>query len=168
MDKVKILVATDFSSCSQEALTYAVSLAQKLNATIFLTHILEPIDYPVILTVMEWSESDLFKVRQKLDHMAEPFRQKGVPIETHLLQGHVAETIVAEAKKMECNLIVIGTHGRTGMAHFFMGSVAELVLRASPVPVLTVRQHNGKEIQTANQKKEKAAVDSAEQHGIII
>lgn len=169
MDAIKkILVATDFSSCSQEAVAYALSLARQLDATILLTHVLEPIDYPIVLTTTEWSESDLLTGSRKLDYVAQPFRQNGIPIETNLVQGHPAERILTEAKEKECDLIVMGTHGRSGMAHFLMGSVAERVVRTASIPVMTVRQREEKAAETIPQKEGEATAVLPEGGGIII
>ena len=169
MERIKkILAAADFSACSQEAIAYAVSLARQLNATILLAHVLEPVEYPIALTVMEWSESDLLKVRGELDRVAEPWRKMGVSIEIDLLRGYPAERIVAEAEKRKCDLIVMGTHGRSGAAHFFMGSVAERVVRSASVPVVTVRRRRAKESVPVPNEEEKGAAVSPEGWGVIL
>lgn len=161
MDKVeKIFVPTDFSPCSEEAIAYAVFLAEQLNATILLTHILEPIGYPIDFAMIESSEFDQMKASQALDRIARPWRQKGIRIETHLFKGDPVAQIVKEAKNLECDLIVMGTHGRTGMAHLMMGSVAERVIRTSSIPVLTVRQRKGKEVESVPQEEQMAAAGS--------
>ncbi len=172
MDKIeKIFVPTDFSSCSQEAIDYAVFLAEQLNATILLTHVLEPISYPIDFAMIEYADDDRMKTVQSLDRIARPWRQKGVRIETHLFKGDPAAEIVKKAKDLECDLIVMGTHGRTGIAHLMTGSVAERVLRTSSLPVLTVRQREEKEgekIPKEEQVEAPAGAGAPGNWGIII
>jgi nucleotide-binding universal stress UspA family protein len=155
MNKVeKIFVPTDFSPCSQEAIAYAVFLAGQLNATILLTHVLEPISYPIDFAMIEYADYDQMKTVQALDRIARSWRQKGIQIETHLFKGDPVTEIVKKAKDLECDLIVMGTHGRTGMAHLMMGSVAERIVRTSSVPVLTVRQRMGKATERISEEEE--------------
>lgn len=141
----KFLMPTEFSPCSQEAIDYAISLAERLNTTILLTHILEPISYPLNLGIIEPADDDPIKAVQALDRIAHPLQQKGIKIETHFFKGNPVSEIVRKAKELECDLIVMGTHGRIGIAHFMIGSVAERVVRTAPIPVLTVQQRKGKE-----------------------
>lgn len=175
MNKIKkIFVPTDFSACSEEAIAYAAFLAEQVNATILLTHILEPINYPIDFAMIEAPEFDWMSAGQALDRRAFPWRQRGIQIETHLFKGDPVTEIVKEAKNLECDLIVMGTHGRTGMAHLMMGSVAERVIRTASIPVLTVRQQKEKEAERVPEEKEEkaeeqmAAAGSSGNWGIII
>lgn len=155
MNKIeKLFVPTDFSTCSQEAITYAAFLAGQLNATILLTHILEPISYPLDFAMIESVDYDQIKTVQALDRIARSWRQKGIQIETHLFKGDPVTEIVKKAKDLECDLIVMGTHGRTGMAHLMMGSVAERIIRTSSIPVLTVRRSKEKETEKISQEEQ--------------
>src|SRR5579884_3101641 len=113
----KIFVPTDFSPCSEEAIAFAVFLAEQVDATLLLTHILEPISYPIDFALVEAPKLDPMILGQRLDRMAAPWRRKGIKIETHLFRGDPVAEIVKEAKNLECDLIVMGTHGRTGMVH---------------------------------------------------
>lgn len=155
MEKVnKILIPTDFSICSNEALSYGVFLARQLKATLLLTHVMESIGYPLSsISSHPFGHAEL-RAGQELDRLARPWRKSGVPIETHLLKGTPAADIVSVAQQLECDLIVMGTHGRTGIAHALMGSVAESVIRTSPIPVLTVRWRE----EAASAKEERVAV----------
>lgn len=173
MEKVnKIFVPTDFSSCSQAAIAYAVFLAQQLNATLLLTHILTPLSYPLDFALIEYSEFDRVKASQALDRIARPWQQKGIQIETHLFKGDPATEIADKAKRLECDLIVMGTHGRSGMAHLMMGSVAERVVRTASIPVLTVRSWTEKEAEKVPQveklEEQMAAAGSSGNWGIMI
>lgn len=142
MEKVdKILVPVDFSPCSEAALTYAVFLAGQLQATILLAHVILPMGYPIDFATVQPVAYQEFKrgIGQALEKTADRWRKKGVPIETHLLKGEPAVEIGAAAAHLECDLIVMGTHGRKGMASLLMGSVAEKVVRGAPVPVVTIK-----------------------------
>jgi nucleotide-binding universal stress UspA family protein len=147
----RILVATDFSDYSKEAYAEAIQLARQLKGTVLLTHVIEPIG-SVHIEPLAYLE---LKVGQALDRMAHPAREEGLLVETHLFKGDPAAEIIQAAKDLQCDLIVMGTHGRTGVPRLLMGSVTERVLRASPVPIVAVRQ------QAAEEKKPLAKEESA-------
>lgn len=164
MEKVeRILVPIDFSDYSKEAFDAAVTLAGQTHATILLAHVLEPIGSPIDFARFEPPIYPELKIGQTLDRMARPGREKGLLIETHILKGDPPVEIVKATKDLSCDLIVMGTHGRTGMAHLLMGSVAERVIRSSAVPVLVVRLR--KEV---GEKRRMGAVGRSEEWGIII
>ena len=140
----KIFVPTDFSPSSQEAAAYAVFLAEQLNAALFLVHILEPVGYPVDMAILDAPEIERMNAGRKLSRLARLWKKKGIQVETALLKGDPASLIVEKAKKVGADLIVMGTQGRTGVAHLLFGSVAEMVVRSSPAPVLTVRRSKEK------------------------
>lgn len=139
MKKIKrIFIATDFSDTSKEAFNQAVQLARQMDATLLLAHVIEPID-------MAASHLEPFgflelRLQQRLDRMVQPVREEGLLVETHLLKGDPAAEITKAAGDLQCDLIVMGTHGRTGVPRLLMGSVTERVLRTSPVPIVAVRQ----------------------------
>src|SRR5581483_4379209 len=142
MEKVdKILVPIDFSPCSEAALSYAVFLSGQLKATLLLVHVIPPLGYPIDFATVQPLAYQEFKkgTAVALEKSAERWRREGIPIETHLLKGEPEIEIGAAAAHLECDLIVMGTHGRKGMAHLLMGSVAEKVVRSAPVPVVTIR-----------------------------
>lgn len=148
MEKIdKILVPIDFSGCSEAALSYAVFLAAQLKAAILLTHVMNPaghaIDFPSIYPLVDAELRN--GLGQALERTADRWRRDGIAFETHLLNGDPADEIGRAARALECDLIVMGTHGRKGVAHFLMGSVAERVVRSAPVPVVTVRQRRQRE-----------------------
>jgi nucleotide-binding universal stress UspA family protein len=144
MDDIRtILCPTDFSPGSAAATTYAVELARKLGAKVHLLHVhplpmLTAPDGGVMLpadVLAEVSEASA----QALRRLATEWRAKGVEIETHLADGAPHHEILRLAQEIDADMIVMGTHGRTGVAHLLVGSVAEKVVRASHTPVLTVR-----------------------------
>ena len=138
----KILVATDFSACAAAALDHAVDLATTLKADILLVHVLtSPASYFALPSLVpmphEWLQSLRKEALDRLDEQSR--RVRGPAIRTELREGPTDEAIVAAAAAAKADLIVMGTHGRTGLQHALLGSVAERVVRRSPVPVLTVR-----------------------------
>ena len=136
-----ILVPTDFSEPSDAALQYATGLAQTFGAQLYLLHVpgrtgenLET-NFPIgrFETV----------ARERLDTFLSPEAVMRLRPEYALRIGTPAEEIVRYADARNIDLIVMGTHGRTGVAHVVMGSVAEQVIRTAPCPVLLVRHPKG-------------------------
>lgn len=139
MKKIKrIFIATDFSDTSKEAFNQAVQLARQMDATLLLAHVIEPID--MAASHLEPFGFHELRLQQRLDRMVQPVREEGLLVETHLLKGDPAAEITKAAGDLQCDLIVMGTHGRTGVPRLLMGSVTERVLRTSPVPIVAVRQ----------------------------
>jgi universal stress protein A len=141
----RILVPTDFSATADTALDYAYELAGKFGATLELVHVL---DDPFVVDGMGGdayiSEAPslrtamLQEAQERLRHRASV--REGIPrLQTEVLFGHGARTLAEYAGQRGADLIVMGTHGRTGFAHLLLGSVAEQLVRTAPCPVLTVR-----------------------------
>lgn len=140
----KILVPTDFSEFSKQAVDYAVELAGRFDAEITLLYVLqdavalfpEPgVAFPAPGNYLqELQESS----QQALDRLRESLPAE-MTIQTVLRNGPPFVEIVRFAKEEDFDLIVIGTHGRSGLAHMLLGSVAEKVVRKANCPVLTVR-----------------------------
>jgi len=140
----KILVPTDFSDCSQAALRVALDLAASLGSRLRLLHVypapsllfdpygIQPAE-PVLLEAPK-------AARQRLEREIEMASGAGVEIDGEVREGVPAPQIVEEAREWAADLIVIGTHGHTGLEHALLGSVAERSVRLAPCPVLTVRQ----------------------------
>lgn len=147
MEKIdKILVPTDFSGCSEAALSYAVFLAAQLRAAILLAHVMNGVGHVDFPSIYPLVDAELRNgLGQALERTADRWRREGIVFETHLLNGDPADEIGRAARTLECDLIVMGTHGRKGVAHLLMGSVAERVVRSAPVPVVTVRQRRQSE-----------------------
>jgi nucleotide-binding universal stress UspA family protein len=135
-----ILVPTDFSDCSRKALQYAVPLAKQHGAAVTLLHVVPIPPY----AVGEVSGGDYIPSclrtsgEQELTHLVNEFVRGEVTADTAVRNGTAATEIIELAKSLPADLVVISTHGRNGLKHFFMGSVAELVVRHSPCPVLVV------------------------------
>ena len=145
----KILLPSDFSDCSAEAARTARRLAEHFGSRIVVLHVL---DEPAALDPMFRGEVPLEMLRERMERysrdamdrfVAERFQ--GYPaVETRVASGIPYREILRAARETAADLIVIGTHGRTGVEHVIFGSTAEKVVRMAPCPVLSVRQ-GGKE-----------------------
>lgn len=138
----RILVPLDFSDCSKKALQYAVAFARQFGATLSLLYVIQPY-YPVSEMVpmdgelfdrhmRESSETEMSALRKSLDPALKPSAtiRYGTP--------HVE--IVRAARDLKCDVIILSTHGRTGLSHVLMGSTAERVVRHANCPVLVLRE----------------------------
>ncbi len=134
-----ILCPVDFDDNSMEALDTAANLARESNGTVFVLHvvpmILAPTGMPVYVDLYKGQEE---AARAKLLEIAHK-RLAGLKYELLIHTGEPAGTILNAEKKLDADLVVMATHGRRGFKRFFLGSIAELVLRESICPVLTVR-----------------------------
>jgi nucleotide-binding universal stress UspA family protein len=138
-----ILVPTDFSDHSNYALQVAIDLARQHGATLTLLHVAETLG-PEYLTYGEAvSQLQPDSYRQRLmDELRRTLLPPaaGVPVEYLLAEGEPAVEIGRAARDHSCDLIVLGSHGRTGVRRLLMGSVAEHVVRYAACPVLTVKK----------------------------
>lgn len=137
----KILVGFDSSEDSVEALRHAGDWARLLGSELIVLHVVEPVVYPDFYaypTRKEYDEKVVRRSHQALEQAAVE-HAPGVEVETHVVQGHAAKCIVDFAEMHGCDLVVLATHGLSGVAHALLGSVAERVVRTADVPVMTVR-----------------------------
>lgn len=140
-----ILVATDFSACAQPALDYAAMLATRSGATLHLLYVSEVPGVLIGEAVAlrdEFVDADIRQGRVKLDETLRALRERGIDASGEVRAGFAARTIVERARQGGYELVVIGTHGRNGFDRFWMGSVAEKVVRGCPIPVVTIRGHS--------------------------
>jgi nucleotide-binding universal stress UspA family protein len=137
----KILLPVDFSDCSQKALHYAISFARQFQAQLLLLHVLESVYPPPELLVVDSSALDS-RVREEAQRQLAAWAKEvpGIPLRTVIRSGNPHLEIVAAAQENNTDLIILGTHGRSGMAHLFLGSTAERVVRRAPCPVMVVRE----------------------------
>ena len=143
-----MLVPTDFSSGSRAALSLAADLAKVHGARLVVLHVAELLP-GLTADTMVHAEGGGAPLRLEDFHRAQTLawmeqdralaHARDVPVELVFVLGAVVSVVLAEAAQRHADVIVMGTHGRSGLAHLVMGSVAERVLRQSPVPVLTVR-----------------------------
>ncbi|HEX7787243.1 MAG TPA: universal stress protein [Methylomirabilota bacterium] len=147
MSRIRTIVhPTDFSRASKPAFKRAVEMAKDNRAELLVVHVLAPAvpimtgDGYVSPKVYEDMEAAARAGAQKqLRGLAEQAKRSGARARPILLEGVAHERIVQAARSRKADLVVIGTHGRTGFARFFLGSVASRVLAIAPCPVLTVR-----------------------------
>jgi nucleotide-binding universal stress UspA family protein len=141
----RILVPTDFSTASDEALAYGKMLVDRLEASLLVLHVIEQ---PEIAGTWgaESYIAELPRIREAATRAAEDRlkqivtgAQGALQVSTEIVDGRAARTIVEVARQRHVDLIVMGTHGRSGVAHLLLGSVTEKVLRTAPCPVLAVR-----------------------------
>jgi len=139
-----ILVAVDFSDSSVNAFQMAMSLAEKFTARLLILHVInEPVDLRGFYVPHISFEKLEEEIEEGAKKMMESFcRQQIDTFETYeslIVPGLPYEEIINQAQKFDADLIVLGTHGRTGLDHVLFGSTAEKVVRKSSLPVLTVR-----------------------------
>ena len=145
IDLNHILVPTDFSKHSENALIYAAAFAEKFDTELHLLHVVQdlavfipeavtaapPISPPV--------EQITAAVREALDRIIDSHKLRKFTVHAEVREGSPFYEIIRYAKEQDVDLIIMGTHGRGGLVHVLLGSVAEKVVRKSPCPVLTVR-----------------------------
>jgi nucleotide-binding universal stress UspA family protein len=147
MIKIKtVLVATDFSEPSVSALEYGRALARTFQGTLHVLHVVQdviiygPADIAAGMVYSDIQREFQDTARRELDKAVRDDDRRELNAQSVLLTSSSPASAIAEyAKKSGADVIVIGTHGRTGFTHLFMGSVAEKVVRIAPCPVLTVR-----------------------------
>lgn len=145
-----VLVPTDFSENSKKALIYAVRLAQRNDSSLILFHAVELLEFvqqwpPDVYAGSNEAEMRLFedatrRCEESLLRLSRELQGSNVKIETLQRLGRPYEEIIKIARERVVDLIIIGTHGFTGLKHFLLGSTTERVVRISPCPVLVVRQ----------------------------
>jgi nucleotide-binding universal stress UspA family protein len=149
MEKLqKILVPTDFSTCSEAALERAAELAKSFGATIDLLHVWEAPAYiapEAMVGAAGGSQTLADLVKHEAESEMKKFvagaQKKGIAIhDARIEHGPPARVVVEEAKRGDYDMIAVGTHGRTGLPHLLLGSVAEKIVRRADRPVLTVRE----------------------------
>ena len=142
----RILMATDFSDCSNKALDYAVDWAETFKADLYLLHVFElPFYSHTGVTparqreVRDWIKELKEKESKRLNSLTEKLKKRAVKVQPLLKEGKPFIEIIKTAGAIRTGLIVMGTHGRTGVERLVLGSVAERVVRLAPCPVMTVR-----------------------------
>jgi nucleotide-binding universal stress UspA family protein len=143
----RILHPTDFSKASTPAFARALAEARQTRSDLILVHVLAPVipaagaseGYLSPSVYEQMSTSARAWAQKQMDRLLAKAKAARVRARGMLLEGGAHEQIVRAAKRHRAHLIVIGTHGRTGVARFFLGSVAARVAATAPCPVLTVR-----------------------------
>jgi nucleotide-binding universal stress UspA family protein len=132
----KIVIPVDFSPASEQAARYGCALARSLDARVYLIHVLEP----SLAVSMDSVHREAADARAALLAMAQQIAPEARPI-TEVRIGSIAASITKAVVAYGGDLVVMGTHGRTGFSHLVHGSIAEEVIRTVPSPVLVVREN---------------------------
>lgn len=137
-----VLFANDFSATSEAALPYATAICRRFGSTLHSVHVLSDasllmmtggVDYVSMSTMCEDAQTE---AKEKLDQTSD--RLQGIPYRNYVRHGQVWKNLAKIIEENQIDLIVVGTHGRTGLGKLLLGSVAEDILRHAPCPVLTV------------------------------
>lgn len=141
----KILVPIDFSNYSKNALRYASNFSKKFDAKIYLVYVVEPVIYPSDFSMGQVTfpvtDIDLNeRAKEELSTLAKEEIDENTEVETIIKTGKPFVEINETAAELDIDLIIIATHGHTGMEHLLFGSTAEKVVRKAPCPVLTLRE----------------------------
>ena len=136
----EILVATDFSAGSDEALVAAIELAKSADAKLQIVHVLEngADQFPLGLASYEDRAALFASLDRELARRAGWATREGIACQTRIIEEDAVPGILLAAREVGADLIVVGTHGRRGLAHALMGSVAERIVQRAGRPVLTV------------------------------
>jgi universal stress protein A len=151
MEQRKVLCPVDMTYEGSGAAEEAASLARALGAELLLVHVMgepsltfgDPMLAPggevASFALPQLSDDYREEVARRLDQMGAELRATGLPVSTMLLRGAPHEAIVSTADSEHVDMIVMGTHGRRGLSHLLLGSVAERVVRTAKVPVMTLK-----------------------------
>ncbi|NNE37899.1 MAG: universal stress protein [Gammaproteobacteria bacterium] len=139
----KILFPTDFSKNSEQALKYATDIAEKYGAALYIIHVTLGVNqylaYDVTAYIPEdMKENERKKLQENLEKLPSAELGKPSSVQHEVLEGLPVPEILQYIKDNDIDVVVMGTHGHTGLKHLVMGSVAENIVRSSTVPVLTV------------------------------
>jgi nucleotide-binding universal stress UspA family protein len=141
----RILVPTDFGEPSTKALLYGRALCSAFGATLHVLHVVEDpfvvgaAVHGYLAAVPDLRERALADGQRRLDEALPEEERRAAGMDSAIRMGHPCEEILRYAGDKDIDLVVMGTHGRSGVAHLLLGSVAERVVRTAPCPVLTVR-----------------------------
>lgn len=155
----RILCPTDFSDHAAHALTYALRLAEGLNAEVTLLHVCPSLVYVIpgggYAPLADDERAIMESAQRELDGWVERYsKTTTVPLNSRLDEGRAYKKINAAAGELHVGLVVMGTHGRSGLSRFAMGSVAERVVRTSSRPALTIPPAMAKTIQRSAERRD--------------
>jgi len=137
----KILFPTDFSDASHNAKRYAISFAKVFGARLYVLTVNQLINMAFLdpLIIHDLDENRESAVQENLEQLRVEIANQGVEVIAEVRKGSSSLEVISFAQEKEIDLIIMGTHGWSGLDHVLMGSTAEVVVRRAPCPVLTVR-----------------------------
>ncbi|MFA7229268.1 MAG: universal stress protein [Melioribacteraceae bacterium] len=140
----KILAPIDFSDYSKNALKYAAQFAKEFKSELYLVYVVEPMIYPADFSMgqiaIPSADIDLHsRAEEELKNLARTI-DPSLQVQTMIKTGKPFVEIIETAKEKDIDLIIIATHGHTGVEHLLFGSTAEKIVRKAPCPVLTLRE----------------------------
>ena len=141
----RVLVPVDFSDYSKNALTYAINFAKHFNAELHLINVVEPVIYPPDFSMGQIAipsvdlEMDK-RAKEELENLSKKQIPSGITTKIVVKTGKPFIEIIETAAEIDADLIIIATHGHSGVEHILFGSTAEKVVRKAPCPVLTLRE----------------------------
>jgi nucleotide-binding universal stress UspA family protein len=142
MDIRRILVPFDFSEHSEKAFTWALAMAERWRARLLLLHVVPQPSYPSMVmgtfNVAEFEASLRADAEARAKEFVGKSQRRTVQVDTQVVTGEPFGDICRIAEQEQVDLIIMGSHGRTGLGHVLLGSVAERVVRHAPCPVLVV------------------------------
>jgi len=146
-----ILWTTDFSSPSESALAYVTAIARRYDSQVYIAHVIRPDAYQLVPPEAVGSALDLTRrfAEQQMGELLISGRFRGIPHQVLLGEGELWQVLSGLLEKHEVDLIVVGTHGRTGVRKLLLGSVAEEIFRLAHCPVLTVGPHVPRDVPAA-------------------
>jgi nucleotide-binding universal stress UspA family protein len=141
----KILVPIDFSDYSKTALKYSANYAKQFGADLILIYVVEPIIYPPDFSMGQLALPNVNleldkRASEELQKLAQNEIDKSIKVKTLVKTGKPFVEIIDVAQNEDVDLIIIATHGHSGMEHILFGSTADKVVRKAPCPVLTIRE----------------------------
>lgn len=145
MEIHKILIPIDFSDYSKTALKYAVNFAQQFSAEMILVYVVEPVIYPPDFSMGQIAIPSLTsefdeRAKEELNKLAKTEIPQNLKVSVKIKTGKPFVEIIETAAEESVDLIIIATHGHSGVEHILFGSTAEKVVRKAPCPVLTLRE----------------------------
>jgi len=149
-----IVYATDFSEANAAALPMAAAVARDSGARLLITHVVQPPMADARLTYAVVAEQARDEQQRLLEQVVPPDPQ--IRYEHRILDGAPSDAIVDLAEREKADLIVMGTHGRSGLKRLLMGSVAEAVVRRAPCPVMTIKQPGEAEAESGDSEQQKS------------
>ncbi|MFO0689960.1 MAG: universal stress protein [Myxococcota bacterium] len=140
-----VFCATDFSATADLALAHAEALARRHAARLLVAHVVEPWPSTTVTPIAVVDDTERIlraAASRRLEALVAPLAARGLDVATRVVTGGPGHEAVGLAQEVGADVIVVGTHGRSGIAHLVYGSTAEYVVRRSPLPVLTVHPHD--------------------------